>query len=324
MAVNDAIRSNPGWINAQTDGSWEQENAGFLKVFTGEVMTAFEETNVMKELHLERTITSGKSASFPATWKANARYHVPGTPILGSNQIKHNERIIKIDDLLIADVFIYDLDEAKNHYDVRQIYSKELGNALAREYDQKTMRVACLAARASATVEGAHGGSVLKNANFATDGKVLAGGIFNAAQVFDEKDIPDNERVVVVSPAQYYLLAQTTDLINKDWGGAGVYAEGKILKVANIRIVKSNNVPNKVVAAKAGENNEYGGDFSNTVAIAFHKTAIGTVKLRDLAIQKTGNDFNVMYQGHLIVAKYAMGHGILRPECSIELSKAAA
>lgn len=210
--TNISTMAAPGQLNGTglTD-------AQFLKLFTGEVLTAFAENNIMKGLHRERTITHGKSASFPTIWKASAEYHKPGTPILGNNKILHGERIIHIDDLLTSSVFIYDLDEAKNHYEIRGDYSREVGAALAREYDQKTMRVACLAARTAGTVTGEPGGSAYASANFATDGKKLAGGIFTCAQTFDEKDVPDkNDRVVVVRPAQYYLLAQTTDLINKD------------------------------------------------------------------------------------------------------------
>lgn len=137
---------------------------------------------------------------------------------------------------------------------------------------------------------------------------------------FDEKDVPQSDRVGIVKPAQYALMAQTTSLINKDWGGAGVYADGSILKVNNIAIVKSNNLPTSVVAAVAGENNTYDGDFSNTAALIMQKSAIGTVKLMDLAVQMTGDDVKVMYQGTLVVGKYAMGHGILRPECAVEVA----
>ena len=271
--TNISIMSAPGQLNGQglTD-------AQFLKLFTGEVLTAFAENNIMKGLHRERTITHGKSASFPTIWKAAAEYHKPGTPILGNNKILHGERIIHIDDLLTSSVFIYDLDEAKNHYEIRGDYSREVGAALAREYDQKTMRVAALAARSSGAVTGEPGGSTFSSADFATD------------------------------------------LINKDYGGAGVYAEGSILKVANISIKKSNNVPNAAVSAVDGENNVYNGDFSKTVAVCFTKDAIGTVKLRDLKTQMTSGDFNIVYQGTLIVATYAMGHGVLRPQCAIELT----
>ena len=41
-------------------------NALFLKVYAGEVPTAWDEANVMKDLHMVRTTSSGKSASFPA------------------------------------------------------------------------------------------------------------------------------------------------------------------------------------------------------------------------------------------------------------------
>ena len=122
MADTDLNLSYPGQVNkaGATD-------ALFMKTFTGEVMTAFAERNVMKDLHRVRTISHGKSASFAVLGKAAARYHTPGTAILGHNQIATNERVINIDDLLIADVAIYDLDDAKNHYDVRQEYSKQLG-----------------------------------------------------------------------------------------------------------------------------------------------------------------------------------------------------
>lgn len=318
----DAIRTYPGALNNDI-GTYEKDNALFLKVFAGEVLTAFEETNVFKPLHLVRTITHGKSASFPATWKATARYHTPGTPILGSNQIKTGERVITIDDLLIADVFIYNLDEAKNHYDVRQIYSTELGRALARAFDTRLARVAVLTARASATITGAPGGTQLKNPNYPTDGELLANAAFNVQQIFDEKDVPENDRYLVLRPAQYYLLAQTTKVLNRDWGGSGAYADGSVLKVAGLTIIKSNHIPNDNYAGTEGERNNYAGNFTNTVAVAFHKSAFGTVKLMDLALEQTGQDFRVMYQGDMMVAKYAMGHGILRPECAVEISKAA-
>lgn len=320
MADNDLSLSRPGQINTSGD-----IDAMFMKVFSGEVFTAFEETNVMKELHRMRTIDHGKSASFHVLGKANARYHVTGSAILGSNKIAGNERTINIDDLLIADVALDDLEDAKNHYDVRQDYSLELGRALAKAFDEKTMRVALLAARSPGIIADEPGGTVLKNAAFATDGEKLAEGIFSCAQVWDEKDIVDWDRTVIVKPAQYYLLAQTTKILNRDWGGAGVYSEGKVLKVAGVQIIKSNHLPTtNITTVTPGEKNSYIGDFTNTVALALQKEAIGTVKLRDLSVQQSGHDFNVMYQATLMLAKYAMGHGVLRPGCAIELSKAAA
>ena len=85
-----------------------------------------------EQLHSVRTITSGKSAQFPVLGTATAAYHTVGTPLVGANQIKANEKIINIDDLLIAQSFIANIDELKNcSYDVRATYADELGKALA-------------------------------------------------------------------------------------------------------------------------------------------------------------------------------------------------
>lgn len=318
----NATPSRLGVVNGATPTDFASANALFLKVFAGEVLTAFDEVNVMKDLHVARTIASGKSASFPVTGKANAAYHAAGTPLLGTQKIAHNEIVINIDDVLIADTFIANIDEAKNHYDVRAEYSRLLGLALAKEFDTRTQRVALLAARAAAKVAGGAGGSSLVAAGSDTDGAALAAAIFEAAKVMDEKDVPENERVALVRPSQYYNLVQTTSVINRDWGGAGVYADGTVLKVAGVQIVKTNNLPSTNVAAVAGENNDYSGDFTGVQALVMQKQAIGTVKLMDLAVQQTTGDFNVMYQGTLMAAKYAMGHGILRPECAVEIKSA--
>ena len=51
-----------------------------------------------------------------------------------------------------------------------------------------------------------------------------------------------------------------------------------------------------------------------------HPCAIGTVKLFDL---ETDGKYFMERQGTLLIALYAMGHGILRGCGAIELSKAA-
>lgn len=298
-------------------------DALFLKVFAGEVLTAFAENNVMMSRHMVRTITSGKSASFPATWKTAAGYHTPGNMIIGAQSVKHNERIITVDDLLISDVFVGNLDEAKNHYDYRSIYSTQVGEALSRTWDKNVLQAAVLAARATTTVTGGFGGSAVFNTSAHTDSDILGGLIFDAAQAFDEKDVPANERQVGLRPAQYYLMAQNTKYMNRDWGGAGSLATASIPMIADMEVVKTNNLPITNLSEVTGTKNTYHGDFSDTIGVCWHKGAVGTVKLMDLTTQMTGSEFAVVWQGTLIVGKYAVGHGILRPECAVELRKAA-
>ena len=309
----DATLSRIGQANGAgaTDALW-------LKLFGGEVMGAFNLANVMGDKHRVRTISGGKSAQFPAIGKTSAGYHTPGTEIVGT-PIKQNERVITIDDLLLASVYVAEIDELKNHYDVRSEYSRQLGEALADHYDRNVLRNFVLAARASATVTGEDGGGSATNAAYRTDAAVLAGGIFAAAQNFDEKGIPESERYIAIKPAQYYLAAQKTDLINTLWGGNGSYADGKIMTVGGVSLLKTTKLPGSDDSTNTGIPSQYRASFVNTAAVAFHPWAVGTVKLLDM---KTESEWDMRRQATLMLAKYAVGHGILRPEAAFELKVA--
>jgi hypothetical protein len=308
--MSNATVSNLGQVNGAGSTS-----ALFLKLFAGEVITQFEEKNIMMGLHQTRTITNGKSASFPVMGTAAAAYHVVGAEILGG-EVKHAEKIITVDELLVAPAFISNIEEAKNHYDVRATYTSELGNALANTFDKNALRMVVNAARGAETITSSgKAGLQISKANFTTTANIISA-LFEAAEAMDAKDIPTDGRTAVVSPAIYYKLAQDTTIMNKDWGGAGVYADAKVIRVAGIAIVMSNHLPTGNQSAVTGENNTYHGDFTKTKAVVFHQSAIGTVKLMDLALE---SEYDIRRQGTLFVAKYAMGSGILRPESAIEL-----
>lgn len=321
--MSNSTPSRFGSINGAGD-----VDALFLKVFSGEVLTSFEQTQVTMDKHYMRSITNGKSAQFPVTGRSTAEYHTPGTELLG-NTIKSNEKVIVIDDILVGHSFIADIDEAKTHFDVRSIYSTEIGRALANQMDKHVLQTGVLAARTAKTINDADqfGGSVIYEtgtADFETNGDDLADAMFAAAQLLDEKDVPAEDRFMFVRPAQFYALAKSTKVINRDWGGEGSYAAGNVIRVAGITIVKTNNLPSGVVAngtTAAGTGNRYAGDFTNTVGLVMHKSAVGTVKLRDLSVK---SEYDLRRLGNLIVATYAVGHGVLRPESAVEIRAAAA
>ncbi len=217
----------------------------FLKVFAGEVITAFETNVILKSLTRQRTIQSGKSASFPAIYKASAAYHTPGTEIVG-NAIAHNEVVISIDDLLVADAFIASIDEAMNHYDVRAPYSNELGLALALAYDKNVARNIIRAARGSALFAGDTGGSAITDLDSDTSATSLASSIWTAKQTLEEADVPvdTTQFNCAVKPAQWNLLAQDASLVlNRDVGGDGSYSQGKFTMIGGVDVVKSNALP---------------------------------------------------------------------------------
>ena len=302
-------------------------DALFLKVFSGEVMSTFNSQTVMKEKTRIRSINNGKSAQFAAIAKTVAEYHTAGAEILGNN-IEHGEKIITIDDLLIANTFISKIDEAKNHYDVRAEYSKQMGQALAQTYDRNLLSMAVKAARNPSGI----GAGVAGQGNAASEAigatpttTQLVTAIYDAAATLDTANVPEDERFVIVSPATFYALVQEDKLINRDFGSNGSYSDGTIMRVAGMQIIKSNNlVIDHTSSANVAKYPDYASKYtvngSDTKALIIQKQALGTVQLMDMA---TEMEYDIRRQGTLAVSKIAVGHGVLRPECIIELRAAA-
>ena len=320
----DASVSRIGQINSAGDAK-----ALFMKVFAGEVLTAFKENCVTEDKHMVRNIQNGKSAQFPILGKVNAEYHLPGKEITGLN-LPANERVITIDDLLISHAFIANIDEAMNHYDVRGPYSQELGRALAYTHDRHILQLAVKAAREPSPVSTEAGGGKVTDASMLTDlsAEKLVAALFAAAQKLDEKSIPEDDRFAFLNPAAYYLLAQNTKIMNRYWGGEGEYAGAKVLRVAGLNVIKTIHAPfgqNILPVASggnpvaAGTGDKYAVNAASTVGVVMHKAAVGTVKLMDMAME---SQYDIRRQGTLLVAKYAMGHGVLRPAAAVELATA--
>lgn len=370
-----AIQSTPSRIG-QVNLAGDADNL-FLKVFSGEIIASFEEANLMLPMTKVRTISSGKVATFAVTGVAGAGYHTPGESVLTTGastgylgtavgtygasgnlaqdagsakylqQFRHNEKLIYIDDVLLSSVFVADIDEMKNHYDVRSTYSREIGRALAYAADKNLIRTVIAGARKTTdryglTTPTTYLGSQVDvsggDATITAEELVMA--IYKVAQLMDEKNVPMDGRYAIFTPEMYYKLI-TGDgtkigvAINKDYGGDGSLSRGMVAEVAGIKILKSNHIPTADESTNqsalhgaagikndlAGANSGYSGlNYSLTKGIAFQTDAVGTVKLMDLSVE---SEYIMERLGTLMLAKYAMGHGILREECCYEFIDAA-
>jgi N4-gp56 family major capsid protein len=313
--MSNATVSRIGLVNNSGTGY----NDLFLKVFSGEVLATFGRENQMLNMTTVRTISSGKSAQFPVTGTIASGYHTVGNEIVGT-QVKHNEKIINIDDMLLAHAFLAEIDELKNHYDVRSIYSKEMGQALAKKVDQHLLQLVVLASAGSATITGGNGGSNVIDADCKTNATSMVASIFEAVQKLDEKDVPTSDRYCVVTPDIYYQLSNIDKLVSRDFSSNnGDFAKGQVVMVGGVRIVKSNTAVTAFTdqsSAISGTNNTYNVDAQHVGAVVFHKSAVGSVKLKDLVLENT---YDPRRLGNLMTARLAMGSGILRPESAVRI-----
>ncbi len=316
--MSNATISSIGQVNSSGTA-----DALFLKVFSNEVLSQFTRENQMLGMSTVRTIANGKSATFPVTGTVTAGYHTAGNEITGQ-AIKHNEKIINLDDMLLADVFVAEVEELKNHYDVRAEYSRQMASALSNKVDKHLLSLAILASQGSATITGTNGGDEITDADANTNATSLISSVFEAIQKLDEKNVPTEGRVCIVAPDQYYQLANVDKLVNRDFSrDNGDFGKGTVLSIGGVPIVKSNTAVEvfgqDLSSAISGTNNTYTGDFSNHYAVVMHRSAIGTVKRKDLVMESTYDPRRI---GTLMTGRMLMGSGILRPESAVSIKTA--
>ena len=313
----------------------DTDRALMLKLGSAEVLDAFERACVFKGKTRERNIRGGKSVAFPITGKRSASYHQPGTVITGDGNDPSdlNERIINLDALMVADVAILEVDELMSYFDVRQIYTTELGRALAVEYDKRVARM-IFAAASNATEplnKSSNSGRTGQGITLGTDytasgatrqakGDALVNAIFDARVGFEGKDVSIEDMCAVFGPEDYYLITQSSRAINADFGGSGTIADGRTLQVAGIPILMSNHVTQANYSLVAGDHNsDYAQNLSKCKGLIFNKEAVGVVSLLSPQLQMTGEEFRVQHQADLMVARQALGMGVLRAESACKI-----
>jgi N4-gp56 family major capsid protein len=315
--MSNATISSIGQVNSSGTA-----DALFLKVFSNEVLSQFIRENQMLGMSTVRTINAGKSSSFPVTGTVASSYHTAGNEITGQ-AIKHNEKVINIDNMLLADAFVAEVEELKSHYDVRSEYARQMASALSNTVDKHLLSLAILASQGSATITGTNGGAEITDSDANTNATSLIGSVFEAIQKLDEKNVPTEGRVCIVDPDRYYQLANVDKLVNRDFSKEnGDFGKGTVLSIGGVPIVKSNtavSVFGQNISSVTGANNTYHGNFTNHVAVVMHRSAIGTVKRKDLVMEST---YDARRIGTLMTARMLMGSGILRPESAVSIKTA--
>ena len=247
----------------------------FLKLYAGEVLTAFQSKNIMMPLHRVRTISKGKSAQFPMTGKyRDAGYHTPGKEIVPT-AAKQGERIVSIDDLLVNAQFIPNIDDAMAHYDIRSIYTQEAGFGLGKVADQNILRLAikgalCESAAMAALTAGApmiQEYSTFDDEDFtrnvvigATTGtgsdiaksrepQSIAQAIMDAKRILQNADVPGDPFVVLNNDTYFDMFKVSgsnplNDLVifNRDIGGTGSPMTGAVPQILGMPVYVTNHL----------------------------------------------------------------------------------
>lgn len=330
-AVGQKVGLNQGKGSTSTDML-----GNFLKLFGGEVITAFERRSVTMDKHMVRTIQNGKSASFPVMGRTAGYYLKPGENLDDKRgDIKHAEKVIAIDGLLVSDVLIYDIEDAMNHYDVRSEYTAQLGEALAISADGAVlaeMASLCnLPENANENIAGLGTAVVLQvgdkaalQADAEALGKAILKGLTTARARLTKNYVPASDRKFYTTPENYSAILSALMPNAANYAALIDPESGNIRNVMGFEVIE---VPHLTVGGAgenlAGLNQKHGFPATATpaakvaldsvVGLFNHRSAVGTVKLRDMALERARRP---EFQADQIIGRYAMGHDGLRPEAA--------
>lgn len=307
--------SNPGQKLSAGD-----RDALFMKVFSGEVLTAFARNTVMMSRHQVRTIDHGKSASFAVMGRTRAKYLAPGNSLDDQRKkFEHSEKIIAIDGLLTADCLITDIDDAMNHYDVRVEYSRQLGEALAQSADCAIINELANMAAKDATVpenipDNGTGADKVKGTGKAFEfvtgldlsqsadyGNKIIEGLLAARAAFTKNYVPMGDRYCLLTPEGYSALIKALMPDSANYQALFDPNSGKLQTICGFEVIEVPHLLNDGVDGKHTLNKKFA--TAKLQGIVFHRSAVGTVKLKDLAMERARR---AEYQADQIIAKYAI------------------
>jgi len=304
--------SRPGQQNLSGDAL-----ALFLTKAGDMVLQAWEQTTVFDKHLMSMTVQGAKAHVFPIIGrKREAEYHAVGNLITGG-VVEHNQVTITVDNPLFDSVFVAEIDELLNYFELQSAYSRQLGESIALTFDAYAAQLSILAARNSTPPYT--GGPIGKRIDAsANNSDALVDAAYTAVTHIGENDIGGGTPRYFLRSAEYYLLVQNERVLNKDFGGSANISSGTIQEVAGIPIqhVKGNRIPNTDRSADSAIPSKYRVDARETLGLITNPQAVGCLNARAMRLTLDQQNDRL---GWLMIASKVSGMGQLRGECACEV-----
>jgi len=286
-----------------------------LKVFSGEVLTAFQKKNIGLNYVKTRTIKNGKTAQFPVIGALNdetdVKQHLAGNEVEVTT-IPVNERTITLERPFYTALFVDDFDQKILHFDLRGEIARQMGETLSTKIDKAIFQKVTNAVLED-PLPGQPSGTIVQNADTDNENPEIAGdalveSIFEMGAQFDAKDVPESGRVFITTPDNYFKIVQSSKAVNRDFtSGNGGIDSGRVFNIAGVKIVMSNHIPSTINVDLDGDGTA---EEHKVKGLYFTPDIIGVLKLYSIITEATWQEKNF---GWLLTARYAMGMGTLNP-----------
>ena len=306
-----------------------------LRMFFGELIGIYTRGKQISNRLRTQFIQEGLSWQCPAYGLAESGgYHVAGEDVLIEaatylKQVPMADKTFFIDLPWILPMMTPSFDRLQTHYSTTEIQMRMIAERQARNSDLKACRMLANAAEAAANVTGASvpdecetpAGLTITNAGFLTTPSVILDGLRQAAQRFDENDVPEGKRYFACHPAQKHLLISDRQLLDKDVLQIpnGDYAKATVYMAHGFEIISSTAVKAMRTAGDytnvTGDNATYTATSTGTHAanagICFTDESVIRLVRKELEMDSWYQ--NSRYS-HVVTSRVIDGYGIYRPE----------
>lgn len=289
-----SIIGQPVAVSQVRDGHQGGVNSGninplYIEQYGGEVETRILKESFMRQFFNFKTVRGTDTVTNDRMGHTALQKVARGIRPSDSSPTFDNISV-KVDTIVLARTNQFLLDEFLAHIDVRKEVGVEHGKTIGKFFDEAFIVQGIKAAQITnqdptgvksggwaggvggypeivrTAPEGFQGATpvMLDNTGDEEDPEALVFAIQNMCQAIEEKDVDLDGGVILVRPAQYYVLLRNDKLLNNDFSTAnGDYAKGKVLEANGMRIQMTNRFPKVGDEAKthflsnAGNGNAY-------------------------------------------------------------------
>ena len=181
--------------------------------------------------------------------------------------------------------YIDDFDALKTNVDLRSAYAESIASAMNRAYDKTIIDA----------LDHAHANEALANEDDAGNNELTRANIAAFGRILNTKDVPLEDRFMLVSPQGYQDILSDTTIVSAQ---AGVLSEalrtGVIANVLGFTIIMSNQLTTVNTSDKRG--------------FAFHKDAVGMAVGKDIT---TMVDYVPQKLSTLVAAEFSAGSKVI-------------
>ena len=314
-----------------------------LRMFFGELIGIYTRGKQISNRIRTQTIMEGLSWQCPAYGLIETgAYHVAGEDILIEaatylKQIPFADKTFFVDLPWVLPMMTPSFDRLQTHYSTTEIQQRQIAERQARQTDLKACRMLANAAETAANVTGGAvpagsatpAGLTVTNAAGLTSATVILDFLRQAAQRFDENDIPEGKRYFACHPAQKHLLISDRQLLDRDvlMVPNGDYAKASVYMAHGFEIVSSTALKQMRTTGAytnvTGDNAPYtevsATTFTGNAGICFTDESVIRLVRKELEMDSWYQ--NSRY-AHVVASRVIDGYGVYRPETVATLKTA--